>query len=276
MRIHSIVREQRDVDELINNLDNNDCDTKERVLLMLGQQGEEAEKAIPKIIQALRDECRHVPAAAGWALTRTGFKTVPFLINSIKDEHFNVRYYTTLALGSYGEKAKEVVPALITALEDRDWRVHVIAAESLGKIRKKAIDAVPYLKNHLEKESSMKIKYILAVAITQIEQKKGDGTRFLDDMKEKGYFEDWQEEKYESLYQELDLKKDIAKLDTKIDNIRDLSKKQTDGYKKEELLKEITELKKQMIQLEKKIDQLIYTKENIDLKDGKKLFDFKI
>jgi HEAT repeat protein len=55
----------------------------------------------------------------------------------LKDKDEEVRRYAAKALGNIGPKAKEAVPALIEALKDENLDVRYYAQEALNKIQKK-------------------------------------------------------------------------------------------------------------------------------------------
>jgi HEAT repeat protein len=66
------------------------------------------------------------------ALTRIGKEAVPFLINSFKGAHHDMRKFIVDILGEIGDR--RAVPILIDALSDTDDNVRASAVEHLGKM----------------------------------------------------------------------------------------------------------------------------------------------
>jgi HEAT repeat protein len=61
-------------------------------------------------------------------------KAVPALIESLKDKHGDIRWSSAIGLGYFGEQAKDAIPALQAALGDRDARVREAAGVALSRI----------------------------------------------------------------------------------------------------------------------------------------------
>jgi len=171
---------------------------------MIQKITKDEEEKIEKLIKQLKDEDRNVRRGTATALGKIGEKAVPALIEALKDEDENVRWGAAQALGYIGAKAEKAVPALIEAL--KDVYVRRGAAWALGKIGEKAEKAISHLKEQLTKEKDTSVKYSTAYALTQIERKRGEGTRIIEVMKKKGELINWQIREYDRLCQELDLK----------------------------------------------------------------------
>lgn len=105
---------------------------------------------------------------------------------------------------------------------------------ALGMIGEKAEKATPHLKEQLTKEKDTIAKYSLAFALTQIERKRGEGTRIIKVMKKKGELVNWQIGQYDRLCQELDLKTEAKILS---DAVKQLStEKPLEEVEKERLI----------------------------------------
>lgn len=75
---------------------------------------------------------RHVAASA---LGRIGKDAVPSLINALKDENEQVRFYAAVALGLIGKDAKEAVSSLkVIAANDPAHAVKAVARQAVRKI----------------------------------------------------------------------------------------------------------------------------------------------
>ncbi|MEM2908722.1 MAG: HEAT repeat domain-containing protein, partial [Candidatus Bilamarchaeaceae archaeon] len=135
--------------------------------IALGKIGDA--RAVPALIDALKDKNEDVRYGAAWALGEIAEKggdcsaAVPALIDALKDEKRDVREGAAEALGKIGfdkipieskvlallilKKTDEVVavgkpgvPALIDALKDKGWNVREGAAWALGEIAEKGGD----------------------------------------------------------------------------------------------------------------------------------------
>jgi HEAT repeat protein len=61
-------------------------------------------------------------------------RTVPALMEALKDNEGDIRWSAAIGLGTLGESAKEAIPALQVALRDRDRRVREAARVALSRI----------------------------------------------------------------------------------------------------------------------------------------------
>jgi HEAT repeat protein len=61
-------------------------------------------------------------------------RTVPALVEALKDHGADVRRGAAIGLGYYGGDAREAIPALQAVLTDRDARVRESAAVALSRI----------------------------------------------------------------------------------------------------------------------------------------------
>lgn len=116
--------------------------------------GESAKKAIPNLIETLRNRvsCR---SSAGDALASIGKDTVlPLAIILLqKNSDRSVRLESAQALRRIGKDAKAAIPALIKVLEGQDTELASYAAETLGLIGSDAKAAIPALVNSLGRTS---------------------------------------------------------------------------------------------------------------------------
>jgi HEAT repeat protein len=61
-------------------------------------------------------------------------RVVPALTDALRDESGYVRHDAAIALGKFGGTAREAVPALTAALKDREHNVRAAAGTALKKI----------------------------------------------------------------------------------------------------------------------------------------------
>jgi HEAT repeat protein len=126
------IKQLRDIDTV----------TKKKALAAIHAMGPKAEKAVPALIEALKNKDLLVILLAARALGEIGpkaEKAVPALIETLKDKDLNVRGSAVRALGKIGPKAEKAVPALIEVFMDKDEEENVrkAAQEALKKIQKK-------------------------------------------------------------------------------------------------------------------------------------------
>jgi len=183
----------------------------------LGRMQAEVDRVLPVLLEAIRDEDKQVRIEAVQVLGRIGKKTeqaVPVLIEALKDEEVQVRGHAAYLLGHIGKKAEPAVHDLIKALNDQDAYMRSNAAWALGRMSEEAKYAVPALMEELSKEEEPNVKYRLAFALTQIERKRGEGTRLIEEMMEKGELDEYKLKDYESLSQELMIDEVRDKIET--------------------------------------------------------------
>jgi len=61
-------------------------------------------------------------------------RTVPALIEALKDHESDVRWSAAIGLGYFGDQARDAIPALQEAQHDRDARVREAAGVALSRI----------------------------------------------------------------------------------------------------------------------------------------------
>ncbi len=93
-------------------------------------------------------------------------RSVPVLVEALKDSDAAVRAGTASVLGDIGPDAKAAVPALVEALKDSDWWVRASAAGALGYIGPDAKAAVPALVGVL-KDSDAGVRVSAAFALSR-------------------------------------------------------------------------------------------------------------
>ena len=97
------------------------------------------EDAVPYLIEKLEKEKenKRVVNNVIYTIGRLGKnakRSVPSLLNFLKNSDSDIRGVTVVALGKIGQDAKSAIPALILLLKDRDSWVQSKASEALKKI----------------------------------------------------------------------------------------------------------------------------------------------
>jgi HEAT repeat protein len=68
-------------------------------------------------------------------------KVIPALTDALKDTDSDVRWSAAIALGVFGEKAKDAIPALQSAQSDSDARVREAASRAITRIDPNALSS---------------------------------------------------------------------------------------------------------------------------------------
>ncbi len=98
----------------------------------LGQIGDEAESALPVLLEALRDKDMFLRAGITGALIRIGQPAVPGLTRALFDPNSAVKRAACKALGKIG--SERAAPALKFCLRDSNEGVRRFAREALQRI----------------------------------------------------------------------------------------------------------------------------------------------
>ena len=98
----------------------------------LGQIGDEAEAAVPALLEALRADDMFLRAGVAGALIKIGYPAVPGLTRALFDPSNAVKRAACKALGRIGSERS--VGALIFSLKDRNAGVRKFAREALERI----------------------------------------------------------------------------------------------------------------------------------------------
>jgi len=284
-------KEENKLEELVKKLKNKKVALRCWAAWALGKMGEKAGKVIPALIEALKDENTDVRSTVVLAFGNMGEKAIPALIEASKDKDANVRSKVVRALERMDDKAGKGMPVLIEALNDKNWVVRMKAAQALGamgEIAKKAVSvliealndenasarsaaawalgmkgekakksAIHALKLQISKEKDKDTKFQHALSLIRVEGKEGEGTGVIEKMKKRGELNMAQIFSYERLCQKLAIKQNINTTTKKIQSITQLGETQIDSNEKQELIKQISELKEQNTKLTVQIEQFI-------------------
>jgi len=115
--------------------------------------GREAKGATLALIDALGDSSANVRFRSAQSLGNIGPDAIsakPALMKALKDEADIVRYHAARSLGLLGSGAIEAVPELLNALKDVDAEVRIGAAQSMHRLDPSQIDAVGFLINEMQ------------------------------------------------------------------------------------------------------------------------------
>jgi HEAT repeat protein len=102
----------------------------------LGRIGDEAEAAVPDLLQALRANDMFLRAAVTGALIQIGGPAVPGLIKALFDQNKAVRRASAKALGKIGHE--RALPPLRVALNDADPGVRKFSQQAITRIEQLA------------------------------------------------------------------------------------------------------------------------------------------
>lgn len=120
------------VPTLIDLVESSDPGTRYLAAVALSKIGDEAESAVPVLLQALRANDMYLRMAVTGALINIGHPSVPGLVKALFDNNRAVRRAAAKALGKIG--SKRAIPPLQVALKDSDAGVRRFSAEALERL----------------------------------------------------------------------------------------------------------------------------------------------
>ena len=146
---------KKDVEFLIEKLENGDISERDIASGAVGRIGEPAQAAVPALIRVLEDEISWTRRNAAEALDPIGSSPSNRKPGGLSEAFRRemVRCGVTWALGQIGPPAIDAVPVLLLALKDPDETVRSNAAKSLGQIGKQDIALLPDLVRAMNDES---------------------------------------------------------------------------------------------------------------------------
>ncbi|MBD3190851.1 MAG: hypothetical protein GF308_09420, partial [Candidatus Heimdallarchaeota archaeon] len=155
-----------------------------------------------------------------------------------------VREGAAIALIGMGEKAAEhegVIEALIEALKDEEgWGVRALAAWALGEMGEKGKKAIEPLRKALKEEKGEKPKFEMALSLARLEGKKeSEGIKVIQEMKEKGELEEWQERRYKELDRALEAETKGTEVSGKLNQLSDSVREELDELETTEDLEQV-------------------------------------
>ena len=161
---------KKDVEFLIDKLENGDISERDIAAGAVGRIGEPAQAAVPALIRVLEDEIAWTRrnATVEPSSSDQGPKGLP---EAFRREM--VRCAVTWALGQIGPPAIDAVPVLLLALKDPDRVVRSNAAKSLGQIGKQDIALLPDLIRAMNDES-WGVRVDAAYAVYRTDRSKWD------------------------------------------------------------------------------------------------------
>ncbi|MHA1355369.1 MAG: HEAT repeat domain-containing protein, partial [Candidatus Heimdallarchaeota archaeon] len=193
----------------------------------LGSIGKNAELAVPALIVALKHDYLDLCCTAAWALAEMGEKAepaVPSLIKALKGKE-GLRREAARALAEIGEKAEPAVQALIEALNDKSGGVQYEAARAISRFGEEVKkSAILELKILITKEQDNNNKFKLTESLIQIEGKEGEGTKIIEDLKEKGKLSKWQIKRFNYICQKLRIEEQFEEVQKGLQSAQETTK----------------------------------------------------
>ena len=99
----------------------------------LGKIGDEAESAVPSLLEALRADDMYLRMAVTGALISIGHPAVPGLVKALFDRNKAVRRASAKALGKIG--SERAIKPLQVAVKDHDPSVRKMCQEALDRLQ---------------------------------------------------------------------------------------------------------------------------------------------
>lgn len=123
------------IPDLVEMVSDSDYIIRRKIIEIIGEIGESAVSAIPRLIEVLKDEnervCKPYAARALGKIGQKTARTVPILIETLNDKSEYLRIATMEALLLLGPKADSAVPEMIKAL--KNWKIRIAVTDFLNK-----------------------------------------------------------------------------------------------------------------------------------------------
>lgn len=118
-------------------------ESQELFLVMLMKLGISGKFVIA--LNLIREKCHHLYGSALSSIERKVDVPIPVLIEALKDDEGEIRWYAAWALSRIGSEAKLAVEALIEALKDEEGEVRILAAKALSSMESGIAIPLPVL-----------------------------------------------------------------------------------------------------------------------------------
>jgi HEAT repeat protein len=135
----------------------------------LGKLGPKAKKAVPSLINALKDVESGVRDEAENALKKIGEPAVDALVEALKDKDEFVRLRIVNIIGAMGPDAKSALPALETAMKDESEFVRTAAERAVFRVKLDVKTLVAMLR---DREEDKRLYAVKGLGILSTEQAK--------------------------------------------------------------------------------------------------------
>jgi HEAT repeat protein len=137
-------RGEKAVPALIQALKDNDRQIRQGAIQILGNIGREAAPALPVLIQTLREEDNDIRSCTANVLIKMGEVAVPSLIQALNHKDKLIRTGSIQILGSMGQEAREAIPSLLECLKSYDESIRQYVEGALKQMG--AVVVTPLLK----------------------------------------------------------------------------------------------------------------------------------
>jgi len=120
-------------------------------VLVLSRMGAKAKRAVPVLVQALKEQDLGMRMAAAEALGRIGpaaQPAIPALVNMLKEYENSERTVATYALIQIGDPAGKAIESLTTLLNDKNIETRISAAVALWLLEGKSQPTLELLKKN--------------------------------------------------------------------------------------------------------------------------------
>jgi HEAT repeat protein len=166
---------------LLNIVRNGTPSSRRHAVIVLGHLGEEADKAVPVLVELLENaqEDKRLLGSVARALGEMGPEAkaaIPALMSLLEKEDSCTRAVVVRALGNIGPAAVEAVPALAAAMADEDIRL--LAVKALGQIGPSAASAISDLLR-AARTDDREVRLAAVVSFGQIGPAAGPSAPFL-------------------------------------------------------------------------------------------------
>jgi HEAT repeat protein len=162
---------------LVKELSSPDASTRAQAVRALGGLGDAAKDALPAMEKLLKDpdnKVRVVAAQAVWKMDRAKVSAVvPVFIEGLRDQtSWYNRGTSAHLLGQIGPEAKAAIPVLMETLKDQHEDIRGLAADALGQMGPEAKAAIPALEQARDNDAEEDVRRRAAKALQRINSKE--------------------------------------------------------------------------------------------------------
>jgi HEAT repeat protein len=171
------------VPKLVQALKDEDPKVRLAAVTVLAEIGPEARAAIPALVNGFGDSDKGVRDQCVLALTRFGAASYPALRGALKQPGETVRVMALSTIIELGAPAKEFLADIVDVLKDPAPAVRAKAASVLGTMANDAKDALPVLAERIN-DSDLKVRLEAIQAVTKVGPSEGTMPALIEALQE--------------------------------------------------------------------------------------------
>ncbi|TPW21055.1 MAG: HEAT-repeat-containing PBS lyase [Elusimicrobia bacterium] len=161
------------IEDLIQRIESGDASVRRTAVAQIARRGPEAQKAVPALIQVLRNADDSLVNQVGYTLQTIGASAVPGITELLKDGNQKARLNAIGVLGRFGAAGAIATPLLISAMDDQNQEIRFAAVGVIAAIGPGAKAAIPRLIRGLDDpEPTIVTRSAIALGEIQVASKE--------------------------------------------------------------------------------------------------------